>query len=69
MTSPAYVRWLTRAAELSGNPGKWRALRSHSRELIRLAEREPNLPVQELLTSLAVSLDQAASAQIQRQAP
>lgn len=64
MASPLYVRWLTRAAELSGDPGKVRSLRSHARELARLAEKEPDLPVQELLTSVAQGVDQAASAQI-----
>lgn len=65
MTSPTYVRWLTRAVELSGDPGKLRALRSHSRELARLAAKESDRPVQEMMTALAQSVDQAASAQIQ----
>jgi hypothetical protein len=69
MTSPLYVRWLTRAAELSGDPGKLRSLRSHARELARLAAKEGDLPVQELLTALAQGVDQAASAQTQAQGP
>ncbi|HTD74556.1 MAG TPA: hypothetical protein VK652_13590 [Steroidobacteraceae bacterium] len=56
MSSPAYVRWLTRAAELSGNPGKLRALRVHARDLARLAEREPDPQVQNLMHVLTMKL-------------
>lgn len=61
MTSPAYVRWLTRAAELSGDPGKLLSLRSHARELARLAEKEPDQAVQNLVHVLAMKLGDATS--------
>lgn len=61
MTSPAYVRWLTRTTELSGQPGALRMLRGQARELVRLAEKEPDLPVQRLLQAIAVGLDQQIS--------
>lgn len=63
MSSPLYVRWLTRAAELSGDPGKLKSLRVHARELVRLAEKEPDLPVQEFLTATAAGLDRALDEQ------
>jgi hypothetical protein len=65
MSSPLYVRWLTRAAELSGDPGKLKSLRVHARELARLAEKEPDLPLQEMMTAAALALNQAVDAQTQ----
>lgn len=63
MTSPAYVRWLTRAAELSGNPGKLRALRVHARQLGRLAEREPDPQIQNLMQAIVSRLGDVATHQ------
>lgn len=57
MTSPLYVRWLTRAAELSGHPGRLQSLRVHARELARLAEKEPDQAVQNLMHSVAAQID------------
>jgi hypothetical protein len=68
MTSPAYVRWLTRAAELSGDPGKLRSLRGHARELARLAEKEPDPAVQNLIHAVVMKLGDAIppEARVQR---
>lgn len=69
MTSPTYVRWLTRAAELSGDPGKLRSLRGHARELARLAEKEPDLPLQEMMTALSVALSEEAQRRLSEDRP
>lgn len=58
MTSPAYVRWLTRAAELSDVPGRSGTFRAHIRALGRMAERESDPQVQQLLTVLGTGLAQ-----------
>jgi len=55
MTSPLYVRWLTRAAELSGQP---RALAAHAGRLARLGAVENDAAVQALLMSIAEGLQQ-----------
>lgn len=62
MTSPAYVRWLTRAAELSNVPGRSGTFRAHIRALGRMAERESDPQVQQLLTVLGQGLDQEMQA-------
>jgi hypothetical protein len=59
MTSPLYVRWLTRATELSGQPGKTKALRVHAQELARLAEKEPDGATKEIMASIAYGLGQS----------
>jgi len=56
MSSPTYVRWLTRATELSGSPDKLQTLRSHARGLARLAEKEPDPQVQNLMHVLTMKL-------------
>lgn len=61
MSSPTYVRWLTRAAELSGSPGKLRSLRVHARDLARLAEHEPDPQVQNLIHVIAMKLGDATN--------
>lgn len=58
MTSPTYVKWLTRAAELSNDPGKFPFLRGHAKALGQMAEREPDFQVQNLLKALGIGLDQ-----------
>jgi hypothetical protein len=67
MTSRACVRWLTRAAELSGDPGKLRSLRGHARELARLAEKEPDPAVQNLINAVVMRLRDATSGEVQGQ--
>ena len=62
MTSPAYVRWLTRATELSGQPGKLTALRGHARALAGLADRERDWGVQQLMLGFARAIDEQAEA-------
>lgn len=57
MTSPAYVRWLTRATELSGQPGKLGTLRAHARALAALADRERDLGVQGVMAAIARAID------------
>jgi hypothetical protein len=69
MSSPTYVRWLTRAAELSGDPGKLRSLRAHARDLSRLAAKETDLPLQEMMTAAALGLGQATASREPRSQP
>lgn len=61
MTSPAYVRWLTRAAELSGDPDKLRLLRGHARDLAKLAAKEPDQAVQNLMQAVAMRIGDATN--------
>jgi hypothetical protein len=65
MTSPLYVRWLTRAAELSGDPGKLRLLRAEARKLARLAEKEPDPAVQSLMGAVAAKIGDATREEFQ----
>jgi hypothetical protein len=65
MTSPLYVRWLTRAAELSGDPGKLRALRAEARKLAHLAEKEPDPAVQSLMGAVAAKIGDATREEFQ----
>lgn len=62
MSSPAYVRWLTRATELSGSPDKLQSLRSHARALGKLAEKEPDPQVQNLIHVLTTKLADVSAA-------
>ncbi len=61
MSSPTYVRWLTRATELSGSPDKSQSLRSHVRGLGRLAEREPDPQLRSFLNAAVSRLADVAS--------
>jgi hypothetical protein len=69
MTSPAYVRWLTRATELSANPNATGQLKGHARALIELAAREEDVALQQLGTAIGVALDQQVDARARAQRP
>lgn len=69
MTSPAYVRWLTRATELSSNPNAAGQLRGHARALIELAAREEDIALQQLGTAIGVALDRQVDALAGAQRP
>ncbi|MGO9172010.1 MAG: hypothetical protein ACLP7P_08610 [Rhodomicrobium sp.] len=60
LTSPAYVRWLTRAVKLSQDPRAAFTLRDHVRELARLAAKDADPSRQAVATALAQSAAQAA---------
>lgn len=70
MSSPAYVRWLTRAVELSGDRGgtSLTRLSAHARELARLASNEPDPAMQALAQAVAAKLSDVGSAQGQNSA-
>jgi hypothetical protein len=53
LTSPAYVRWLTRAVELSRDPRAALTLRDHARDLVRLAAKETDPATQAVAMALA----------------
>lgn len=62
LTSPLYVKWLTRAVELSQDSRQFGSLRTHARALARIAETEPDPAVGQLVRSIGVSLDQQLEA-------
>jgi hypothetical protein len=61
LTSPRYVRWLTRTVELSRDPRRALTLRDHARELARLAAKEADPAIQAVATALAQSATATAN--------
>lgn len=53
MSSPTYVRWLTRGARLNQQSGGRAGMRAHAQRLMRLAELEPDADVQQFMAALA----------------
>jgi hypothetical protein len=71
ISSPAYVRWLTRTVELSRDPRWALTLRDHARALAELATKEADPQVELAARVLAIATAQTADSQLQRlrQAP
>jgi hypothetical protein len=55
LSSPAYVRWLTRAVRISRDPRAAFTLRDHARELARLAARESDPATEAVARALIVA--------------
>jgi hypothetical protein len=55
LTSPTYVRWLTRAVKLSRDPRAAFTLRDHARELARLAANETDPAIEAVARALIVA--------------
>jgi hypothetical protein len=65
ISSPLYVRWLTRTVELSRDPRRALTLRDHARALAEMATKEADPQVELAARAIAVATAQAAGQALQ----